>query len=365
MGRIYKRGKVFWIDYIDYAGLRIREGVGPVRSTALAVLHERERKTHLRREKLIPAIGVDAKVEDVKAKYLKAKKIDLRPGAVKRIQGALDKILEYLNPVTVEDITPAAVDDYRAYRLESVSKRTVNIETQTLKSMLKWAKPKIIGANPLADYDSLKIKDEDKRHRRFLQEKETAALLDASPEPFKTIWEAFIFTGMRKGELESLQWRDVDLQEREIKLRPENTKSGTSRVIPIFSELYEDLLRLKKSAASEFVFVNRDGRPWKNNLLKRFKTCVKRAELDFDGVDLHSLRYTFVSQLLRHGANIKAVQDLAGHKSVQTTLDIYAQVCTEDLRVAIDIFETFSLIGKKEGTLKAQSRKGAVQRIVS
>ncbi|MCC8191101.1 MAG: tyrosine-type recombinase/integrase [Planctomycetes bacterium] len=48
--------------------------------------------------------------------------------------------------------------------------------------------------------------------------------------------------------------------------------------------------------------------------------------MDLRAVDVHSLRYTFITEMIAAGADVKTVQYLAGHKSIQTTLAVYAQV---------------------------------------
>jgi len=61
--------------------------------------------------------------------------------------------------------------------------------------------------------------------------------------------------------------------------------------------------------------------------------------IDPEGVDLHALRYTFGSHLIRNGANVKIVQELMGHADERITLQIYAKAFNPDKRPAVACFD--------------------------
>lgn len=96
-----------------------------------------------------------------------------------------------------------------------------------------------------------------------------------------------------------------------------------------------------------YVFGTRDGKPRKNNLLREFKRHMRKALLslgyteadageELKLLDIHSLRYTFITELIDAGVNPKTVQALAGHSNIQTTLGIYAQCRQGSIDAAID-----------------------------
>ncbi|MHC4199888.1 MAG: tyrosine-type recombinase/integrase [Planctomycetota bacterium] len=96
--------------------------------------------------------------------------------------------------------------------------------------------------------------------------------------------------------------------------------------------------------ASEHIFLNAAGRPWRDNLLTRFKRCCRLAGIENsyrreDGmevvVDTHSLRMTFASILLERGADEKAVQVLMQHTDINLTRNIYQKVRDGNLRAAL------------------------------
>lgn len=177
-----------------------------------------------------------------------------------------------------------------------------------------------------------------KKFRRILSDKEIEVLLRASTEIYKPVWYTFLTTGLRKSELVNLTWNDIDWEYRELLIQSKegfSTKNEETRKIFIVDGLYEILKELKKKSKSKYVFVNFNGNPLKSHLLTRFKTTLKKAGLNEDGLDIHSLRYTFISSLLRGGANPKVVQRLVGHKNIKITMEIYARVLPNEERHAI------------------------------
>lgn len=88
--------------------------------------------------------------------------------------------------------------------------------------------------------------------------------------------------------------------------------------------------------SSGYVFPTQDGAKRTNNVLREFKRHMAAAlkklgrtpediTKEMRRLDIHSLRYTFVTELIDSGVNPKVVQQLAGHRNIQTTLAIYAQ----------------------------------------
>ena len=134
--------------------------------------------------------------------------------------------------------------------------------------------------------------------------------------------------------------------------------------VPISDDLAEVMRAQLAEGDGEHVFTNRDDRPWRNNLLKRFRTCVKAAqeawrtwetEMGKDGeepeamkprgLDLHSLRDTFGTLLAHNGVHPKIAQKLMGHATFEMTMDLYTQVYVQDERAAVNKLA----LGVKEG----------------
>jgi integrase len=107
------------------------------------------------------------------------------------------------------------------------------------------------------------------------------------------------------------------------------TKSESSRrkvALPDFTRkvLAEHLAN--RNVESKYLFCTSNGTPFGlRNMLRHFKTVLERAGLP-ETVRIHDLRHTFVSHMLAFGVPPKDVQEIAGHASFSTTMDIYGHL---------------------------------------
>ncbi len=138
---------------------------------------------------------------------------------------------------------------------------------------------------------------------RILNPEERQRLFDASPEPLRHILVMALKTGMRKGEILSLKWQDVNLEHMTISVA--HTKSNKLRNVPIHPELARVLQVLPR--ISEYVFCSSRGRKWGYNELARtaFEKARKRAGLQ--ELTFHALRHNFASELVAKGADLRTV----------------------------------------------------------
>lgn len=144
-------------------------------------------------------------------------------------------------------------------------------------------------------------------------------------------------TWMRPGEYLALQWKNVDLRNRSVKVErtvvfPDGgghyfklpkTNSGR-RTIEITETLCKRLRKIKRKG--ELVFPNREGKPIRpDNLRTRdMEEACTLAKIKKHSI--YALRHTGITLALEAGADIKAVSERAGHASIQITLDTYAHV---------------------------------------
>jgi len=146
----------------------------------------------------------------------------------------------------------------------------------------------------------------------------------------KPIVQIALHTGMRRGEIMGLRWKDVDLKERRITL--EKTKNNERRVVPLNETIYEILRSLPVHLHSEMVFPDING----NMLTVAFKRACRRAGIsDFR---FHDLRHTCASYLTMGGINLRTVQTLLGHKDLRMTMR-YSHLSPEYLKEAVTTLE--------------------------
>jgi len=153
----------------------------------------------------------------------------------------------------------------------------------------------------------------------------------------------FLNTGMRKAELENLEWADIDFARRKIRIhRKESWQPKTGeRDIPISDALYELLTTLKQkndqSLRSNYVFCYRDGGKLKTKLREKLIKIGQKAEIE-DLTRVHTLRHTFASHLVMQGVDLPTVKKLMGHSDIQTTM-IYAHLAADHLADAVNKLE--------------------------
>lgn len=135
-------------------------------------------------------------------------------------------------------------------------------------------------------------------------------------------------TGMRLSEQYSLAFGQIDFARREIHL--EQTKNGSARNIPMNSEVLEAFRELKRrvprAKLEDLVFNIKSPRAW-------FEAALADAKIT--RYRWHDNRHTFCSRLAMRGENLKVIQQLAGHKTIQMSAR-YAHLGEKNLRTAVE-----------------------------
>jgi integrase len=163
----------------------------------------------------------------------------------------------------------------------------------------------------------------EKGRTRRLQAGEEASLLTHASSFLHALIVAALETGMRKGELLQLRWRDVHWEHDVLLLPAAITKTDTARDVPMTQRL-KAVLEMRKHAPdgseqpkSAFVFGNEVGEPTKDIRDEWLQTC-KRAGID--GLHFHDLRREFASRMRETpGVTDHHVRDWLGHADLATT----------------------------------------------
>jgi integrase len=148
-------------------------------------------------------------------------------------------------------------------------------------------------------------------------------------------------TGCRRGEILSLEYKDVDLFKKTVSVF--STKTGERRTIPLTERVFAVLLEKEKSRAKvrsiegDFVFSHPPGRKVNIYTLRSaFEDAMEKVGIqDFR---FHDLRHTFASRLAQSGVDPYTIQKLMGHSSFITT-QRYAHHFVESLRRGIEYYE--------------------------
>ena len=145
------------------------------------------------------------------------------------------------------------------------------------------------------------------------------------------------YAGLRRSELLGLEWDDVDLSRRLLRVR--RAKGGRQRMVPIHPalvSLFADYYATRVPVTEQAVFVGVQGnRLHYTQLGQTFRHYVDAAGInERKRVTPHTLRHVFASELLRAGANLRQIQELLGHKHLDST-QRYTRVNAHELRGAI------------------------------
>lgn len=332
--RTYKSGSTCWtIDYRDENGKRIQKSLPHVESREEAAyalqkmavgVYGRRNGIENRKEKIGFSDFAKIYLED----YMMTVRRNFRPEIYR-----LRKLCDYFGDVDLRAVSPLMIERFRKSKLEEGrTKSTCNRYLQLMKRMFNIA----IDEGYAEDNPVRKVKlysEKDNLQERVLTETEETRLMEASSETLKPILVAALNTGMRKSEILNLEWTQVDLEARRI--RVEKTKSGKIRFIPVNDVLFNVLNKLKnRSGKSSFVFFNPEtGKPFLD-MKTAFKGACKRAGIS--NLRFHDLRHTFASRLVEKGVDIETLKELLGHHSITIT-QRYIHSSDERKRAAVEL----------------------------
>jgi integrase len=191
------------------------------------------------------------------------------------------------------------------------------------------------------------------RRERFASPAEAAQLIAALPSPDSAIWATAMYAGLRRGELQALRAKDIDLavgvirvefgwdwKEGQIKLK----SNAGRRKVPISKALrgfIDHRLAESQRAGYDRVFgIAHGGSPFDpTKLTNRADKAWKAAGLE--RITLHECRHTFASLMIAAGVNAKALQTFMGHANIGITLDRYGHLMPGSEAEAADLLDAY------------------------
>ncbi len=176
---------------------------------------------------------------------------------------------------------------------------------------------------------------------KVLTQNEIVRLLNqAYDEGYYEMFLLELTTGMRRGEILGLKWRDLNLETGELNIKRQLTTKGISvpktkssiRTVLLPPDMLDLLREMKKTAKYDWIFPSpvKEGEPRNPTAItKRFRIMLERAHCKH--VRFHDLRHTFATMALENGMDVKTLSAMIGHVSSETTLNIYSHV-TDTMR---------------------------------
>ncbi len=251
----------------------------------------------------------------------------------------------YKSTMLLNDFTRADADAFIMWRKKHVivkyentkirgqlSNATINRNIALLSYFFNWAVKKGY-YEKLNPFSMQKLKEHNYREVMLNPDQidELFTIAQSIDETFHKVVSILLLTGMRRGELFSLEWSEVNFDTRFIVLSQYKTKSRKRRAIPISPVLREILLSLKNNHTGILVM----GNYTVNILAKHWNKLLKQVSFPVinDGTHLrvHDMRHVYSQSLLNAGISLEDIQSLLGHQSVETTQKRYAQFARPDL----------------------------------
>jgi integrase len=316
------------------------------------------RKILIDAQRNAPPIEIRATFADAADEYIRYATEDrgCKPSTIRGYRSQLRAhLLPAFGSMRLEDITETEIERWRAgitspRKGKEISNKTKNEQLVLMHAIMRravkvWRLPR----NPVANVDRFRTRSSGDIEV-FSPEEVWSLVRAAASEMDGTIFLTAAFTGLRRGEILGLRWRDVDFEASTIRVRASyaagqltTPKSGKVRSVPMAPDAAEALARLGQRdrfvSDDDFVFAAESGLPINGDALSsRYEKALVAAGLR--RLRFHDLRHTFGTRMIRE-ADIRRVQEWMGHADIQTTMKyLHYESRKEDAELVARAFRT-------------------------
>ncbi len=266
----------------------------------------------------------------------------IKPTSARRYAVSILSLADIFDGVLWDEITPAKLNAFVDHRwADEVTGSTIRRDLACLSAMWTFAKGRELTTrdNPVHDFlfaNKTTLRENPARDV-FLTVDEEPLVIAAAPPKVGFAIKFAIDTGLRKKEMLRLRTSDIDLKNRRLFVRSEDSKSGKGRWVPLLPRILEELKRADMSAP--YLFMTEEGKPYSAvspYFYEALKRAVKRAGLT-KHVEWHDLRRTCGCRLLQElGLSMEYVSAWLGHSSVAVTQRHYAFLQIDQLQREAD-----------------------------
>ncbi len=298
------------MDY-NYNGKRYRKIVGKDKKIAEIVLKNIE--VQITKGEYFGLIEKKKILFEVFAEmYLEYAKVNKTPSSYRGdYQHMKADLLPFFSGKFLNNIGTRFVEEFKSRKASTGKLVSTNRCLALLKHMFSMAI--VWGYTTTNPVKNVKLFKELRGRIRFLTQLEIERLLKELRGTARSIVIVALNSGMRKGEILNLKWRDIDFYNNYISI--EVSKNGEARKIPINDMLKQELMSIPRNG--DYVFSKATGEPY-GDPRTAFENALKRAGID--NFHFHDLRHTFASHLAMSGVDIRTIAALLGHKTLQMTM---------------------------------------------
>jgi integrase len=268
----------------------------------------------------------------------------------------ITKICEFILPdgrrfgdLPVVAITPGHIEAFRHARRESgLSAVTINHDLKLLRKMLNWGiRERLIEKTPfkIGTEAAIRLERETPRNRRFANDEDEERLLQACSPFLRAFVTTMLDTCCRPGELLTLQWKDVDLERREITVQASKAKTREGRMLPMTARVH-DLLEMRRLGPDgeefgpeDYVFGDELGKQRKS---VRVEWQKARTTANLGDMHVADLRHEAASRYEECGVPTGHVSKFLGHSNLGTTTR-YLNATRRGLKLAVEKLENARL----------------------
>lgn len=330
MGRVYKRGRVWWVQYYRRGQLFRESSSSDLKSVASTLLKRREGDVANGRA---PAVQAERTTfDELAALYLDDYRLNNRRSLDTASAHVVNLTKTFRGLLASELGTMRIREHIARRRAEGRATATINRELTALKRMFSLgarAQPPLVASTP---YIPL-LKGENVRKGFFEEEDYRTLMAVVLPHVRVAVAIAF-WTGLRQGEILGLCWDQVDLEHGTIRLEPGTTKNNEGREAPLIPEVHALLMEWRRMMRAEYPDC-----PWVCHFRGKRITHFRRAWTDGtkkagqEGRLFHDLRRSAVRNMVQAGIPDVVAMRMSGHKT-RSVFDRYAIVSARDLDVA-------------------------------
>lgn len=269
------------------------------------------------------------------------------PRTIEAYKHDLNKFVGFLEATNKTHIKAVSRDDIRKFISQCAQTNravTYTRKLSSIKSFFKYLiRNDVLKINPAADIETPKLPQKEPSYLTQEEYQKLLLTVRQTADPYYlardlAIVTTFLGTGVRLSELVGLTLNSVNLQPSQESIRVQG-KGNKERIVPLNEEVVAVLRKYIKGrpeVETNHLFVSRLSRELCTgsvyHLIKRY---LKETGIKKEKVGVHTLRHTFGAALLNSGANLVVIQELLGHKNLETTRR-YLHINNIDLRNAVE-----------------------------